>query len=71
MSIINKFKKVDSETQIKNELDNCNTLNEMFAVMNKYYNLDQPISKMLKPIATKTINDKINVITKFLNIKKR
>ena len=73
MSLLDRFKTTDEsrELTIKKELEKCNTLNEMFKVLDKYYNLDTKISPMLKPIAVKMIADKLKTITTFLSIKER
>lgn len=73
MSFLSKFSQTTEsrEHQIKKELDNCSTLNEMFKVLGKYYDLDTKIKPMVKPIAVKMIADKIKTITQFLMIKEK
>jgi hypothetical protein len=73
MGLLDKFKKTDAdiETDFKEALNKCNTLDEMFEVIRKFYKTETKISPMLKPITVKTIAEKITFITKFLSIKER
>lgn len=73
MSLLDRFKTTPQEhkARIEAELKKCRTLNEMFTVLNKYYDLDTPISEMLKPITVKKLNENIDKIRVFLGIKER
>ena len=59
------------EDKIKQELKNCNTLNEMWAVLNKYWDLDTQLGPLGKPLAVTQLSSKIGRITTTLSIKKR
>lgn len=44
------------------ELNKCNTLNEVIAVTNKYYNLDAPLGIMSKTLVVNGITQLIKMI---------
>lgn len=73
MGLMDKFKKTDSDVEydFKTALNKCDSLDEMFEVIRKFYKTETKISPMLKPITVKTIADKIQFITKFLSIRER
>jgi hypothetical protein len=62
---------LNHDEKIKAELTKCNSLNEMFKVLDKYYDLDKKISPMLKPTAVYQITKNIKTITTALSIKER
>lgn len=73
MSLLDRFRTTPEEqkAKIEAELKKCKTLNQMFSVLNKYYDLDTPISDMLKPITVKKLSENIEKIRVFLGIKER
>ena len=52
---------------LNKELKNCNTLKEIIATMDKYYNLDQPLGVMSKA----TVLSGLDSVIKITQIKKR
>lgn len=68
---LNKPKNMAGKPDIKKDLQECNTLNEMFAVLNKHYDLDTRLGSLQKPLAISQIGSRMEFIAKTLSIKKR
>lgn len=47
---------------MENELKNCATMNEIFAVVNKYYNLDEKLGIASKVVVTNGIKTVLNIV---------
>lgn len=50
------------DRQFKDDLKNCNTLNEVLAICNKYYDLDQPMGIASKIVVVQGIQKIIKII---------
>jgi hypothetical protein len=60
-----------TEKELKAELKKCDTLNQMWNVLNKFYNLDTPLGILTKPMAASQLGQRVETFATILNIKKR
>lgn len=60
-----------TEKELRAELKQCNTLNEMWSALNKFYNLDTNLGAVSKNIVAAQLAQRVEVFANMLSIKKR
>jgi hypothetical protein len=60
-----------TDKELQSELKKCNTLNEMWDVLDKFYNLDTPLGILTRPMAANQLAQRVETFAQLLSIKKR